>query len=381
MFLFLKSQKEIASMQRLSYLVSIIAAFILLPSCSSKSESNVSDAKENKTVPVAIMEISGGDFPIVVESVGRLVPNREVTLSAEIGGIIESYKADVGDSVIAEQALLNIDQTDYLLALKEAEASLAVARAGLEALENAFERSKSLLPQKVITEEAFEKIEAECRSARASVARSEVLVEISTERLNKTKIKAPFDGLISARMIETGQTVGAGEDLMTLSDLNPMRVKVYLTEADYADLDPDDPVSISIDAYPGSVLIGNIDRIGIKADARTNTFDIEILVDNPDLILKAGMTARARITTSVIHDAILIPQSTVLYRQEVMEVFVADRSQRAEARQVLLGRSKGSMVRVLSGLNPGDRLVITGGQYLENGDMLEISSSRRADAS
>jgi multidrug efflux pump subunit AcrA (membrane-fusion protein) len=93
------------------------------------------------------------------------------------------------------------------------------------------------------------------------------------------------------------------------------------------------------------------------------------------------MTARARITTSVIRDAILIPQSAVLYRQETMEVFVAEAGKRAEARQIQLGRSKGSMVRVLSGLNPGDMLVITGGKYLETGDMLTITSSKRAKES
>ena len=113
---------------------------------------------------------------------------------------------------------------------------------------------------------------------------------------------------------------------------------------------------------------------------RPNSFDVEILVKNPDLSLKAGMTARVRITTAVIQDTILIPQSSILYRKDRKEVFIADPDQKAEARQVELGRAEGALVQILKGLAPGDRLVITGGQYLKSGDMLMISNSEQSAA-
>ena len=249
----------------------------------------------------------------------------------------------------------------------------------MDATEKTFRRAKELLPQKAISKDSFEKAEAEYKSAQASITHIKVVIDIAKERLNKTKINAPFAGLISARKVEIGQTVSPGQPLMTLVDLNTMRVKVYPAEKDYVHLDQYDPVSLTIEAAPESKFKGRIDRVGIMADERTNTFDVEILVDNPDVYLKAGMTARVKITTAVIRNAILIPQSTVLYRKDRKEVFVVNSEQMAEARQIELGRSEGAQVRILKGLRPGDNLVITGGQYLKSGDRVMVASSVQAE--
>jgi len=365
-------------MKRFQYLINIAICLILLTSCLQQSESDTK--KEEKPVPVRVMEIESRYFPLVVESVGRLVANREVTLSAEVRGVVESYNADVGDRVKNGQNLVRVDQTDYLLALKEAEANLEVNQARLDAMEKSFERSRNLLTRNVISQNAFEKSEADFKSSRASVAHGKVLVDIARERLNKTWISAPFSGLIAYRMVEKGQTVGVGQPVMTLVDLAPMRVRVYLTERDYVHLDWKDPVSVTIEASPESVFKGRIDRIGIKADERTNTFDLEILVENPDLFLKAGMTAKVQLTTSVIHDAILIPQSAVLYRKDRKEVFVVGPNQRARVREIETGRSEGALVQIMKGLIPGDRLVVTGGQYLKPGNSVMISSTEKDEA-
>jgi len=174
-------------------------------------------------------------------------------------------------------------------------------------------------------------------------------------------------------MIETGQTVAVGSPMFLLVDLDPMRVKVFLSEEDYIRLDRDDPVSVMLEASPEMLFKGRVDRIDITADERTNTFGVQVLVENSNLFLKAGMTARVRLTLDVIHDAMMIPQSTVLYREDHQEIFVVAQDQTAEVRQVILGRSEGGLVQVVQGLATGDRLVVTGGQYLKQGDRVRIT--------
>lgn len=363
-------------MKRRCNLISLIVCLVLLSSCSPTNESSVQ--QEEKPVPVRVLEITSRDLPVVVAAVGRLAPNREVTLSAELGGVVKSYSANIGDRVESGQTLVIIDQTDYRLALKEAEANLEVAQVRLDASKKSFERTKNLLPRKVITPDAFDKSEMDYKSSRATVARVKTLVDIAGERLKKTRIRAPFSGLIASRKVEIGQFVGTGQPLMTLVDLDAVRVLIHLTERDYVHLDRSDPLTVAMEASPESVFKGRIDRIGIKADERTNTFDVEILVDNPNLFLKAGMTARVRVTTAVIPGAIMIPQSAVLYRQDRREVFVAGSDQKAEVREIELGRSEGAVVQVLKGLIAGDRLVVTGGHYLKSGDRIMISDSKQA---
>jgi len=374
---FCNDASEKIFMKRLHYLISLFVCLNLLTSCSPTNESSVQE-EEKKPVPVRVMEVKNRDLPVVVAAVGRLAPNREVTLSAELGGVVKSYSADIGDRVESGQTLVSIDPTDYRLALKETKANLEVAQVRLDAAKKSFERTKNLLPRKIIAQDAFDKSEMDYKSSRATVARVKTLVDIARERLNKTRIRAPFSGLIASRKVEIGQIVGTGQPLMALVDLDSVRVLIHLPERDYVHLDRDDPITVAIEASPESVFKGRIDRIGIKADERTNTFDVEILVDNPDLFLKAGMTARVRVTTAVIPGVIMIPQSAVLYRQDRREVFVAGPDQKAEVREIELGRSEGALVQILKGLVPGDRLVVTGGQYLKSGDRIMISAKKQA---
>ena len=302
---------------------------------------------------------------MIVEASGRLAANREVVLAAEVGGVVAEYQAEVGDSVEKGQVLVLIDPMDYQLALNEAKAGMASAQAQLEAARNTYVRSKNLLPRKVISQESFERAEAEYKAARASVSRAKALVDIAEQRLAKTKITAPFSGLISARTVELGQTLAPGTPVMGVVDLAEMRVKVYVAERDYVDLDPADPVSVIVEAYSDRTFKGRIDLIGVKADPQTSTFAVEVLVDNPELVLKAGLSARVKIVSKIIKDAILIPQSTVLYREDRREVFVVGEDNTAQTRRVTLGRNRDSDIEILDGLKPGDELIVMGGAVSE----------------
>jgi len=364
--------KTIATVTGLCFLL------ILLCTCSPSSETDSTAIPVPR--PVRVLEIQPIQLPLVTEVVGRLAPNREVTLAAELGGVIAAYNADTGDRVKKGSLLISLDPGDYRLALKEAEANLAIARTRLDLALKAYSRSKSLLPRKVITQDAYDKAEAEYLSAGASLERVTVLVDIAKAQLVKTQIRSPFDGHAAARMIETGQLIGVGQPLMKIVESDPIRIKIWLPEKEYVRLDRTDPVSIVIEAFPETIITGTIDRIGITADERTNTFGVEILVENSNQRLKAGMTARVRITTATIADAILIPQSTVLYRSDRSEVFIAGPDNRAILRQVVLGLSSSDKIEITEGLSAGDQLIVTGGQFLKPGDNILISASAQAEA-
>jgi RND family efflux transporter MFP subunit len=352
--------------------VPILLVIIFLSACLPGEEPS---APHRKPVPVRVETVQVQDLPVVVTTVGRLTPNREVTLSAEIAGVISGYEVDVGDVVNEGQILVTFDPLDYNLALNEARATLLSARAQLDAADKAYQRAKNLLPRKVISNEAYERTEAEYKSSLAGVKRAQALVDIAAQRLNKTGINAPFSGFVATRAVETGQTISPGQPVMSIVDLSVMRVKVHLSEKDYVHLDKEDHVIVTVDALPGLRFEGRPDRMDIKADPGTNTFGVEVLVNNPDGVLKAGLTARLNLTVRTMKEVILIPQSAVLYRGDRQEVFVAGADDRAEARSVVLGESVTHQIQVNQGLKNGDRLVVVGAQYLKPGDGLQIIDS------
>ncbi len=364
-------------LRRLAILILIGICLSLTAACRQSEEAAV---PEKKAVPVEFIEIKERDLPVVVEAVGRLAANRDVVLSAEVGGVVAGYRADVGDPVETDQVLVEIDPVDYQLALGETRANLAAAQAQLGATATTFKRFKNLLPRGVVSADAFEKTQAEYKAAKAAVVRAKALVDIAEERLDKTRITAPFKGHVAARQVEEGQALAPGQPVMNVVDLSAIRVKFNLAERDYVHLDQNDLVTVMIDALPDKEFKGRVDRIGIKADPMTNTFAIEVLVDNPDLTLKAGLTARLRLTLYVIPHTILIPQSAVLYRENRKEVYVINDKNQAERRELELGQNEDALIQVLSGLKPGDRLVISGGQYLKPGDNITLPAPQPAEA-
>jgi RND family efflux transporter MFP subunit len=359
--------------EEMMYILRIITITILffLSVVGCKPEEKETVAKENPRA-VRTAEVVRLNLPVIVKSVGRLIPNREVLISAQVGGILQSYSADVGERVTTGQCLAEIDATDYKLALAEAKANHASAQARLAAAESALERARALLPKNVITPDAFEKYEADYKSTLAVVAQLDAVANIARQRLKKTCIQAPFDGFITQRYIELGQNMGVRDPIMNIADMENMRVKIHIAEQDYVHLDRDDPVTVKVEAFEDRTYTGTVDKIGIKADPQTNTFAVEILVENAQNRLKAGLTARVHIEIKTIPDTIMIAQDSVLYRENRKEVFVVEDGRTATVREVKIGRVDGSRVQILDGLEAGDKLVVSGAQYLKPGNTVTL---------
>jgi RND family efflux transporter MFP subunit len=360
-------------MKKSVFLIGLVAGLAATFGCSPPKEEKAVIAKPRSVNTVVIER---RDLPLVVNAVGRLIANREVVLSSQVSGIVQSYRVDTGDVATVDRTVVTLEATDYQLALNEAQANLLSIRARYVAAQNAFQRAGQLLPDNVITPEYYEKIEADFKAVQAGVTQAEAVVDIHRRRLEKTVIKAPFDGLVIRRLVETGQNINVGDPVMAIADMLSMRVKIHVNEQDYVHLDHTDSVTVLIEAYPERSFPGQVDRIGVKADPQTNTFEVEVLVDNPDLLLKAGLTATVNIIVDEVRDAIMIPQGCVLFRENRQEVFVVTDAGRAAVREVKLGRVDGSSVMVLEGVVSGDKLVTTGSQYLKDGDRVVVAETR-----
>ncbi|HEU20427.1 MAG TPA: efflux RND transporter periplasmic adaptor subunit [Deltaproteobacteria bacterium] len=359
----------------LSLTVTLVVIILLIGFFIARGRDTGDPASElpaEKPVPVQTITIQARDMPIIVEAVGRLLPDRTVTLSALIPGEISRYCCDVGDLVAEGTVLVGIKPTDYELALAEARGNLAAARARLSAARNAFNRFEKLLPREVVSRDNFDKVESEYKTALALEAQAVAGVDIAEERLKKTAITAPFSSLIAIRHIEIGQMIGMNDPIMTLIDLSRVRLRVFLAEKDFVHVDGSDIATVTVEAYPGRAFNGRIDRLDVKADAATNTFGVEILIDNENLLLKAGLSARVRLTVDTIPDAVLIPQNAILFRENSREVFIVDEDLTAQLRTVKTGQTQDNLIRIIKGLRQGDRLIVKGQNYVKPGNKITI---------
>ena len=354
----------------------LLCAILLILTVSSCSPSGEGGAASEKIVAVSVLTLESRPMPVMSSSIGRLNPFREVSLAPEISGVVSGYFADVGDEVKKGAVLMTLDPKDHRLAVSQAAANQDAAKSRLYAAEKTYHRLKALLPRHVISAETFEKAEADYKISKAAFFQAKALADISRERLKKTAIRSPFSGFVASRNVEVGLTAAPGQPVMTIADIKFMRLLIHLPEGEYVHLDKNDGVSVFLPAFQGMEFEGEVHRIGIKADERTHTFPVEIMLKNQEFKIKAGMSAEARISLEIIPDAVMIPQSAVIYRENNKEVFIVGPNGAALARTVTLGRSLNDRVHVTQGLAPGDRLIVSGGQYVESGDKIRIIEDR-----
>ena len=292
-----------------------------------------------KSIAVNQSVVSLNDIVETISATGKIQPQTEIKISADVSGEIVELFVKEGDYVIKGDLLLKIKSDIYLSILERAEASLnsslanlLMAEAQFQESQQNFNRNKKLLESEAISIADFEKIESQYKvsklnveSAKYAIISSEASVKEAKENLAKTKIYAPKNGTISRLNIEIGERVVgtaqmSGTEILSLANLNEMEVVVEVNENDILNVEIGDKVDIEVDALANqnfkgvvSEIANSADYVGISADQLT-TFKVKIeIIDVANF--KPGMTATVDIITAEINNAlsVLIESITLRY--------------------------------------------------------------------
>ena len=293
-----------------------------------------------KSVPVNQSVVSLNDIVETISATGKIQPQTEIKISADVSGEIVELFVKEGDDVMKGDLLLKIKSDIYLSILERAEASLnsslanlLMAEAQFQESQQNFNRNKKLLESEAISIADFEKIESQYKvsklnveSAKYAIISSEASVKEAKENLAKTKIYAPKNGTISRLNIEIGERVVgtaqmSGTEILSLANLKEMEVVVEVNENDILNVEIGDKVDIEVDALANqnfkgvvSEIANSADYVGISADQLT-TFKVKIeIVDVANF--KPGMTATVDIITATINDALSVPIESITLRYD-----------------------------------------------------------------
>lgn len=284
---------------------------------------------------------------------GTVAPWKDVTLSAEISGKIETQPIDEGDEVAAGSELARIDTQTIQARLQQAR-----AQARLAAQEH--ERARRLTARGVGAERDLDNAIAALAVAEADLRSVEI-------QLAKSLVKAPFDGIIDRRYKEEGEFVDIGAPLVRLVQLDKVKVEVSIPERDVPFFTVGDLVRVRLDALGARPFEGRIFRIATTAEPVTRTFRAEVELDNPEGIIKPGMIARADLIRQVFPDSVLVPIfSTVLLDDQRFAAVIVDG--KARLRNVKTGIVQGGFVQVTEGLSAGDLLIVKGQYDVRDGE-------------
>jgi membrane fusion protein, multidrug efflux system len=340
-------------------LIGMAVISLAFAGCGGGAEVAVEEQPQ-KVTNVAVYTVVTGEFEDYLSLPVVVSPYRQVNLGLPGGGRISALSVDKGDRV-REGALMLETDTDLL------RAQLDQARANSAFQEKEITRARKLHSDGSITDAALDGAELALASARTSLAMAE-------ESLDNAVLEAPFSGTVTMRFVEVGDILAPGTPAFRLIDVSRVKVQAGIPEKYIAAFTVGSTVSIGFDAFPGSTFDGTIDYISPEASPEVRTFLCEIVVPNPDGVIRAGIMGNANILRSVQQDAMMIPLNALIESQTGRSVFVDRGDGTAEERHVTLGKGQNDiMVVVEDGVRSGERIILQGQHDLVTGELINIT--------
>ena len=390
-----------------------VACLPMLTSCERETHA----ASEQPALPVQVRTPAVVERAESVSASGSIEGSETADVAFLVGGRVLRVLVEEGQHVSKGQLLAEIESTDYRNTLNAAEAQreaakavsqradaglrkqeLEQARIEFERWQDEYKRMKFLVERKSLPQNDFEKVEAAYKAAKeryemaqegtrkediaAAAAQAHAATAQATEegkRLSDTRLVAPISGSIAMRKIDPGQTVAAGMPVFTIVDLNPVKVRVGVPEADIARVKQGAAAEITVPSLGGRSFKGKVAIIGIASEPASRTYTVKILVPNPGPVLLAGMVAEARVFGPAKIKSLTLPgEAVVPDPQGAPNVFVyfADRK-RVYGTRVEVGPPVGSEVEIRSGLTGSEQVVISGQQKVREGSLVEVTGGNR----
>ncbi len=343
--------------------------------------------------------------PAILAS-GRLAHESSVNLSSEVIGKVTEILVEEGERVEAGQLVLRIDDEAVSAAVEQNQAAVRLQeidierkRLRIENLKRRQERNVRLFETNMMGEDAFEAstlefqmAEVDFRSTEETLIQSRAALQQSLDRLEKTRVRTPIDGVVTSLDIEVGETAISsttnipGSGLMTISDPMSIQTEVFVDEADVANIAVGQPARVVAIAYPNEPLEGKVKYIAnlarVEQGRQGLTFLVEIAIDDDRATeLQPGMSCRAEIFTSSRDDVLAVPIESVIIDDEsgdsVKHFVYVNREESAQRVDVEIGISDDRYQEIVSGLTPTDD-VITGParilRVLKDGDSVSVQT-------
>jgi len=346
-------------------------------------------ANQAPPVPVRTAVVHTIDTGTTNTYSANIQPYQQVDLSFKSNGYLVSIRQvrdaeghvrniDQGDYVTKGTVLATVQQDDFQQKLDQAHAQLARAQAEHERAELSFGRMSALYKVGAATQPDYDDTRAQDQSTQAAVDSANASVAEAKLALSYCELRAPFDSWVLKRNVDVGTLVGPATNGFTLADTRTVQAVFGVPDTAVARIKPGSPQTITAEALPNS-FSGHVTAISAAADPKSRVYSVEVRIDNPQNLLKAGMIASITIgTPSPSGGVAVLPISSVVRNPsnpDGFAVFVTEGSGdtvKVHTQDVTLGNTYGNTIAVQSGVNVGDRVVTSGTNMIKNGDQVRI---------
>jgi membrane fusion protein (multidrug efflux system) len=344
-----------------------------LVSCS-KSPGGATNVRGDDAVPVTVARVELVPLDRLISIIGTLFAKDEATIGALVEGQVEKTGVDFGDRVTAGQELALIDTSSYEVFGRKSAANLGKAKASALNAEQSLKRVQELQKDKISSASDLDTAVALAEQARAEVKAAEAADTIAQLNLERSHVRAPFDAAVAERIASAGDYVKIGAPLFRIVNDSVLKFIFQVPERSASFVTKRLAVKFSVDNYPGETFTGGVYLISPSVSTASRAFGVGALVTNTDFRLKANTFARGSLTLERAVPTPMIPLEAVVSFAGVTKVFVVETNV-AYARAVTVGRIQDRRQEIVSGLRPGEMVVVSGQSKLSDGAAVVIQNS------
>jgi len=357
-------------------LVALAAATLLTAACGKAGVPTAATAGAGTTLLLAPEDVrvvalsARSEGPVVT---GSVQPERRADLRAEVSSVVLQVLKDNGEPVKRGDLLVRLDDTSIRDGLASAEEAVRAIAQAFDQAERQVQRLKTLQAQGMTSMQALEDAEVRRNNAQSELAAARARLVSARQILQRTEVRAPFDGVVSDRKVSGGDTAQVGKELLKVIDPRTMRFEGLVSSDRMSELQLGQRVSFRVNGYPAADFSGTIKRIDATANATTRQVEVVVAFAGNEMPRVAGLYAEGRIETGTTQ-VLTVPEGAVVRAGDSTHVW-RFKDQALQKVAVHLGErdARRGEFPVLSGLAAGDRILRTPGSTLVDGQKAEFA--------
>lgn len=341
--------------------VAVLALSTLLsPACKKSEDAAGGKAPPAPPIKVELATVAEAPAPDTLTLTGVIAADQRSEVTADTQGKVLAVRIERGQRVKAGDPVVQLDVRNAALSAREAQANLEAARAQKQLAEEECKRVQVLLDKGAITRSEYDRQLTQCTATLQQVSAAQARADMISKSISDGLVRAPFDGVVTEKMVAPGEWVAPGRTLFTLVDDDPLRIELSVPEAAVRSLRKDQPVELTAVAQPGSTYRAKITRIGGEI-GRSRALVVEATLEPvrepvKDGALVPGMFAEAKV---VVGETVrpVVPADAVVRRGKLAHVFVAVNGELEDRIVQLGGAPAPGQQAIVQGVSKGDRVV------------------------
>ena len=343
---------------------------------------------QSRVTSVETQNVTFSSIADQVRSFGTIKAQDVIAITPQVSNRITRFYVDLGDTVRQGQLLAKISDATFRDQLNQAKAQLEQSKIAMQRDSSQFDRQKTLLERELISESEYDIAFATYRNSLAQYESAKAQLTQAQENFNYTEVRSPVRGVIISRIGEEGDIATTGQALFEVANLVGYETRIFLPVQDWRFIKIGQPVKLRVSNEAEATAEGVVSRKSPQLDATTGLGEVVITLTQVGNSIYPGVLTENIIDIVNKPRAVVIPRSAMVEKVETVvdpesntiqldrtySVFVSKGDSVAELRQLDLGIEQGDRLEVLSGLRPGEKIVVTGQQSLQDGGRIRVAT-------